>query len=270
MKVGISTASLFNKAETYEAPALFKSMGVDTMEVFLNTFSEYEPAYVSLIHEQAERVGMEIYSIHPLSVQFEAQLFSHHTGQKADAMALYRKVLAAGRMLGATRYTMHGALQLSGGAGMTRNHRVQKLADTLNELVDVAETYGIQLCAENVSWCFYSRPEMAVALREKLGAGKLKFVLDVKQAVRAGQDPFAFIEAVGEDIETVHLCDYAHEDGVLKLKMPGEGEFDFARMKRELEKKGSSAQAYIEVYSDMYRDFEELQQSFQKIKTILA
>lgn len=270
MKLGISTASLFNKAETVQAPALFQSMGVDTAELFLNTFSEYEPAYISAIKEQADGNGLSIYSVHPMSVQFEAQLFSSHGGQKADAMALYKKVLEAGQRLGASHYTMHGALQLIGDPGTTRNHRLQKLADTLDELTDVAAERGIQLCLENVSWCFYKTPEMGLALREKLGAGKLKFVLDIKQAVRCGQNPFAFMEAVGEDIETVHLCDYVHGEDGLKLKMPGEGEFDFVRMKEVLEQKGSPCAAFIEVYSDMYADFSELERCYKNLKKVLA
>lgn len=270
MDLGISTASLFNKAETVEAPALFRDMGVDTAEIFLNTFSEYEPVYIEAIREQAEKNSLRIYSIHPMSVQFEAQLFSSHPGQKADAMALYKKVLEAGRVLGATHYTMHGALQLIGDPGTTRNHRLQKLGDTLDELTDTAAEWGIQLCLENVSWCFYKTPEMALTLREKLGAGKLKFVLDIKQAIRYGQDPFAFIEAVGEDIETVHLCDYVHGEQGLKLKMPGQGEFDFARMRRELEGKGSPCAAFIEVYSDMYTGFSELEQCYKNLKKVLV
>lgn len=270
MELGISTASLFQNASTLEAPALLKGMGVEKAEVFLNTFSEYEPAYISALRKQVDETGLQVYSIHPLSVQFEAQLFSIHPGQKADALALYRKILEGGKRLGATHYTMHGALQLSGSVGTVRNHRLDKLATVLDELLGVAEDAGMQLCLENVSWCCCNRPEVVTGLKERLGDGRLKFVLDIKQAVRGGQDPFAFIEAMGTDIANIHVCDYAYEAEGLKLKMPGDGAFDFAHMKHTLGEKGCKCPAFIEVYSDMYRNLNELEHCYRKLKTVLA
>ena len=86
------------------------------------------------------------------------------------------------------------------------------LVPIFRELLDVAAEYGITLCLENVSWCFFHAPAFGAELKARLGDHRLKFVLDIKQAVRSGEDPFAFVEAVGEDLENWHLCDYAFDD----------------------------------------------------------
>lgn len=270
MELGISTASIFTNAEPMAVPAILGRMGVKKIEVFLNTFSEYEPDFARALKAHIDDAGLSAYSVHPMSVQFEAQLFSSHPGQKKDAFALYEKVLTAASILGATHYTMHGALHLLGGAGAVRNHRLEKLAKVFKELLDIAEDNGIRLCLENVSWCFYNCPETALALRQMLGDRRLQFVLDIKQAARCGQDPFGFIEAVGEDMGNIHLCDYISGSQGLQLKLPGEGTFPFAAMKRALEKKGYAGPAFIEVYSDMYESFDRLQASYQWLKEQLA
>lgn len=125
MELGISTASIFTNAEPMAVPAILGRMGVKKIEVFLNTFSEYEPDFARALKAHIDDAGLSAYSVHPMSVQFEAQLFSSHPGQKKDAFALYEKVLTAASILGATHYTMHGALHLLGGAGAVRNHRLE-------------------------------------------------------------------------------------------------------------------------------------------------
>ena len=47
--VGISTASLFLRRLNEEALALFSAWGVPCAEVFLTSFSEYEPAFAEVL-----------------------------------------------------------------------------------------------------------------------------------------------------------------------------------------------------------------------------
>ena len=268
MKVGISTASIFNKAMVEDTPALLAPMGCQLIEVFLNTFSEYRPDFVSLVRRRIDDAGLQVYSVHPMSNQFEAQLFSIHPRQKADAFSVYREALNAGRVLGATHYVMHGSPHLGGTA---KNLEMERIAPIFVELLDVAAEYGITLCLENVSWCFFHAPAFGAALKERLADHRLKFVLDIKQAVRSGEDPFAFVEAVGEDLENWHLCDYAFDEaGKLSLRMPGKGQCDFRALGTAMVNKGYGGPAFIEVYSDMYRDLEELKGSYAYIESILS
>ena len=243
-------------------------LGCQTIEVFLNTFSEYRPNFVRTLRQRIDDAGLGVYSVHPMSNQFEAQLFSIHPRQKADAFSVYRDALNAGRILGATHYVMHGSPHLGGTA---KNLEMERITPVFRELIDVAAEYGIVLCLENVSWCFFHAPAFGKELKERLGDHRLKFVLDIKQAVRSGEDPFAFVEAVGEDLENWHLCDYAFDGaGKLSLKMPGQGQCDFEALGSAMVKKGYQGPAFIEVYSDMYKDMGELKASFDSIKSILS
>ena len=268
MNVGISTASIFNKAMVEDIPAMLAHMGCRMIEVFLNTFSEYRPDFVRLLRQRIDDAGLRVYSVHPMSNQFEAQLFSIHPRQKADAFSVYRDALNAGSILGATHYVMHGSPHLGGTA---KNLEMERIAPVFGELLDIAREYGVTLCLENVSWCFFHTPALGAELKARLGDHRLKFVLDIKQAVRSGEDPFAFVEAVGEDLENWHLCDYAFDEtGKLSLKMPGQGQCDFLALGKAMVDKGYKGPAFIEVYSDMYRDLYELRSSFETIRTTLS
>ena len=268
MNVGISTASIFNKAMVEDVPAMLAPMGCRTIEAFLNTFSEYRPAFVQLLKRRIDDAGLDVYSVHPMSNQFEAQLFSIHPRQKTDAFSVYRDALNAGRMLGATHYVMHGSPHLGGTA---KNLEMERITPVFRELLDVAAEYGITLCLENVSWCFFHAPAFGAELKARLGDHRLKFVLDVKQAVRSGEDPFTFVEAVGEDLENWHLCDYAFDgEGKLSLKMPGKGQCDFGALGKAMIQKGYTGPAFIEVYSDMYAQMDELKASFDHIRPVLS
>lgn len=201
-----------------------------------------------------------------MSTQFEPQLFSIHPRQRRDAMTLYERVLCGGRRLGAKVYVMHGPVHLAGAA---RNIGIGRIAPIFRELSDVASAYGITLTLENVSWCVFNTPEFGRSLRESLGDDRLKFTLDVKQAVRSGQDPLAFVDALGTGIVNVHLCGAEKmADGRLALSMPGRGSFDFAALHAALQRQKAKYAAFIEVYSDMYSDFSELYDSFARMRTI--
>ena len=268
MNVGISTASIFNKAMVEDIPAMLSPLGCREIEVFLNTFSEYKPDFVRMLRERIDGEGLSVYSVHPMNSQYEAQLFSIHPRQKADAFSVYRDALRAGSILGAKRYVMHGSPHLGGTA---KNLEMERIAPVFYELMDVAEEYGITLCLENVSWCFFHSPSFGEALKNRLGDHRLKYVLDIKQAIRSGEDPFAFVEAVGEDLENWHLCDYLFTDsGKLVLKMPGKGICDFKALAGAMVGKGYKGPAIIEVYSDMYTDLEELKGSFDFIRSELS
>ena len=109
MEVGVSSASYFSRMATENAVRDIGAHGVRLAEVFLNTFCEYEPAFIELLAGRLAEAGVTAYSVHPMSTQFEPQLFSIHPRQRADALRLYARVLRAAQRLGARCYVMHGA-----------------------------------------------------------------------------------------------------------------------------------------------------------------
>ena len=85
MQVGISTASFFNRLEVEDALVDLSSHGVRLCEVFLDTYSEYEPSYIDLLARRLAGRSLSVYSVHRMGTQFEPQLFSIQERQRNDA-----------------------------------------------------------------------------------------------------------------------------------------------------------------------------------------
>lgn len=270
MQIGVSTASYFNRLEVEDAVVDIAAHGVTLCEVFLDTFSEYEPAYIDLLTERLSPTPLKVYSVHPMGTQFEPQLFSMQSRQRRDAGQMFEKVLLAGKRLGAKVYVMHGPV---GVADPRKLMDVARVSPVLKDLCATAKGYGLQLALENVSWCLFSRPEIGTALLERIGPGALKFTLDVKQAIRSGYTPMDYIDAVGTEFVNLHLCDaFVQTDakGDFSLKMPGEGNVDFAGIGRALARCGYAGPAFVEVYSNMYADVPALYDSLQRMRRAFA
>ncbi len=268
MEIGISTASYFGKLQLEDAVLDIGAHGVSLCEVFLNSFSEYDPAFVELLFERLSQSSLRVFSVHPMSMQFEPQLFSIHPRQRDDAWHIFEQVLADGKRIGASHYVMHGPARLFGGV---KNIGLTRIAPIFVELCALAAQYGIQLTLENVSWCVFNEPEFGLRLLDAIGTDPLRFTLDVKQAVRSGFDPIDYVRAVGSHIVNVHLCDaMQQENGSARYAMPGAGSYDFVRMFSELANAGYQGPAFIEVYSDMYRDIPELYESYDRMQALQA
>lgn len=267
INIGISTASYFNKLEVEDALLDIGAHEVTVCEIFLNSFCEYQPEFIDLLCERIARAKLQVFSIHPMSTQYEPMLFSQHDRQRADAWKLFELVLQGAKRLGATHYVMHGPANLS---GPVKNLQLERAVPTLGDMIALAASYGVVLTLENVSWCLFSQPEHGLMLKEALG-DRLKFTLDIKQAIRAGSTPEALIKAVGANIENLHLCDAAWlPDGKMVFKMPGFGEVDFASIRDALKENGYSGPAFIEVYGDTYQDISELYESRERMERIFG
>lgn len=255
LQIGISTASFFNRMTIENAVLQLGAHGVPAAELFLNSFCEYEPAFTAMLAERARAANLRIHSVHPMSTQFEPQLFSLHPRQREDAFRIYERVLQAARTLGAACYVMHGAATLNGAA---KNLELARIAPIFSELDEMARAYGVTLALENVSWCLFCTPSFGLRLRE-LTKDRMHFTLDIKQAVRSGFSPEDYMDAVGDRIVNVHLCDYERlENGAFRWRMPTQGQCDFSALRAALLAHGYRGPAFVEVYSDMYDDVDAL------------
>ncbi len=252
MRLGISTASFFNRVQTESTFDILRQMRVDTTEVFLNTYSEYEKPFIDALIPR--KGSLCVHSVHCLGTQFEPQLFSSGARVRADAETLFRKVCYATYMLGAKFYTFHGPVMLK-----KREYTFDyvKLGNRLNQLIDIAQSYGVNISYENVHWTYARDPEYFKQILKQ--CPRLYTTLDVKQAVQAGHDPVKFIDAMGNRISTVHLCD-VDKNG--ETAVPGQGKINFEKFFRELEKRNINVNMLIEVYSRDYKDLNELKQCY--------
>lgn len=268
MEIGISTACFFSRMYTEEALAYIGKNGIRCVETFLDTPSEYTREFAVTLRETADEYGVNITAVHAMAQQFEPQLFSIGNRQRKDAWAVYESVLQAAEIMGASHYVFHGPANL---LGALKNANYRRIGPITDDLADMAAGYGVKLCWENVSWGMFSYPSFAPELLEHCKSDKLRFTFDVKQAVRSGHDPLAYVENMGDRLAHVHLCDVRRDrTGKLAgLAMPGEGDYDFAGLAAKLRKSNYRGAAMVEVYSDLFSDPEDVLACRKRMATVM-
>lgn len=266
MEIGISSASFFAKCLPEDAPELIASLGAKSCELFLNTFSEYDESFFDLLCERVRSSALRVHSLHPMGTQFEPQLFSMLDRPRADASALFIKILRGMERLGASYYIMHGPANLG---GAVKNVNFSRIAPILKRYCDIAADFGVSIAFENVSWCLFNTPDFAHKLLDACENDRLRFTLDIKQAARSGYNPLDFLRAMGPRLANVHLCDFSIENNRIRTAMIGRGSFGFEELFCELKRVGYDGPAFIEVYSDLYDDFSELTAARERLESLL-
>ena len=268
MIIGISTACFFSRMYTEEALTYIGKNGVKWAETFLDTPSEYTEEFAYTLRQAAREQGIDIISVHAMAQQFEPQLFSIGARQRADAWKVYEKVLQAAKIICAKHYVFHGPANLLGALKNANYRRIGPIAD---DLAEMAASYGVKLCWENVSWAMFSYPEFAPELLEHCKSDRLYFTFDVKQAVRSGQDPLDYVENMGDRLAHVHLCDVRRDQRgkMTGLAMPGKGDYGVGARAERLNKSGYEGAAMIEVYSDLFSQPQDVLDCREKMMTVM-
>lgn len=259
MKIGISTVTFFNTIAPESMFELLRNMRVDTTEVCLNTFSEYEKAYIDKLASM--RKNMNVIAVSPLATQFEPQLFSPNPRVRADAETIFKKVCYACFAMGAKYYTFRGPVNLNGARDFEYTH----LAQRINQLADTAATYGVSLSLKNMRWSFASTPEF---FRKILSlCPKLYVTLDLFNAECVGYDLREFMDVVPPaKVSLIEVADVIKGD----WRLPGNGKFNFERFLADLDRRKISAPVLISVRSDCYSDFVQVRSSFEFLSGLYA
>lgn len=215
-------------------------MGFENLEIFLNTFSELEEPYLKTIRTLCDSSGVKVRSVHPFTSGFEYMFFFSAYKQRArDSIDyFYKKYFLAAAYLGADYFVFHGDATRAPFFGM------DNYCEVLSMLIDAAKAEGITLAHENVSTARAGDPVFMKEIHDRFGNGNIKFVFDLKQAVRAGQSPHAMLDAMGDDIVHVHINDW--RDG--ECRLPYAGNEDLDGIIRRLEASGYNGKYMIEVY----------------------
>ena len=94
MKLGISTACLY-PMETEKSLETLLGLGFQSFEVFLNTFSEMEPAFLKEMKKRVDDAGARIVSVHPFTCIFENMLFFTEYERRTQDGIEFKKCAAA-------------------------------------------------------------------------------------------------------------------------------------------------------------------------------
>ncbi len=258
MEIGISTASLFKRQYNEDAVVTLNELGARVCEIFLGTYQEYTLEFSNLLKDRLN--GLKVHSIHTLNTHFEPQLFGANPRAIDDAYKIFSDCLLSAKNLGATCYTLHGI------ARFKRNvlyNEYEKIGKMMLKAKDFANSYGIDLCLENVEWAYYNH----VGFYKNISkfCPNLSTCLDVKQARISGDSYIDYINEMGSSIKTVHLSD-VDENG--KILLPGNGVFDFEDLFLRLKDVGFSGDMLIEVYTGDYGEISELKESLDYLRQL--
>lgn len=252
MKIGISTSTFFNTIAPEGMFDLMRNMRVDTTEVCLNTFSEYEKPYVDKLASM--RGTMNVTAVSPLSTQFEPQLFSPNIRVRSDAELIFKKVCYAGFAFGAKFYTFRGPVNLDG----VKSPDCTWLAQRINQLSDIAASYGVSLSLKNMRWSYAATPEFYKKILEL--CPRLFATFDLYNAEKAGYELREFFDVCpAQRISLVEVTDTVKGEWCL----PGRGKYNFDRLFADLDKRKILAPLLIVASSNSYSDYFQVRDSFE-------
>lgn len=259
MEFGAST-SCYYPLETEAAIDKVIAGGFACTEIFFNTYSEMSSDFVSLLAKKARAGHLEVAAVHPFTSFAETTcLFGDYERRVVDFLALYEKYFVACNLLGANILVLHGAM-LKGKTFVPEERYMERY----HRLAELGRRYGVTVAQENVNRHFSENPAFLRRMKEALGE-EFHLVLDVKQALRAGFDPFVFVEEFGSDIVHLHISDHSEKQDCIP---PGRGQFDFARLAREMDQVQYGGKYMIEIYQDNYDVEKELAESRRFLSTL--
>lgn len=246
MQFGISS-SCFYPLETERSLELVGQAGAKTSEVFFNALSELSGPLLRELCDIRDRYGMDISAVHPfMSFAEDFYIFSEYERRFTDSLSFYQHFFSAAQALGAKWFVLHGARRL---------HIDKHLyAERLFRLNETAKPYGVRVAHENVVHYVGESPDFMAFLQSQLG-NDFHMVLDLKQARRAGEDPFEFLRRVGEHVVHLHLSD---GDDLHDCLPPGTGAFDFPRLFAELHRLNFDGACLIELYRNNFASSADL------------
>lgn len=256
MTSGISTATLY-PLETEKAVKTLGELGIKNIEIFVNDTSETDGKIRDDVISFVRQYDMNVLSVHPFLSPLETLfLFSDYPRRVNTILDLYRKYFEMAQAVGAHIFVLHGARK---DARCDQATYVERFV-LLNR---IAAEYGITVAQENVHYCKSGSIDFLKMLKRECGA---KFVLDIKQAVRAGYDPLDIVDAVGEDIIHVHVSD--NREGADCVPV-GQGTYDIRGLVRALREKGFDGAMLLELYNSGYSELSELTRSVKLLENVI-
>lgn len=258
MRVGLSSAAFYGRMETEEQAAYLTDFPVECCEVFLQTFSEYTAEFGALVRQKLGRIPCV--AVHPKGLQFELDLFGRSERQKEDAFRIFTGVCDAGQAMGARYYVFHGPPSINTPRTPGSIHKVY---DGLARMHKIASERDMEVLWENVSWCAL---RTIADVEEVKATTPLRFAFDVKQALRAGQDPLAMLRAMGNRCAHVHALDQTAKG---ELCLPGEGVVDWHGIARQLWEINYGGSVILEPYDAQARRERDLDRSLRWLRKVL-
>lgn len=247
MFAGVSTACLYPRPLEESLYDLVVN-GVSTVEIFINTHSELKKSFACGIADTLGRFEAKCVSVHPFTCEMEPMMFfSHYERRIDDILDYYKLYFQFMNIVGADIFIFHG------GKGSADSPR-EFFCERFSKLFRAGKESGVTVALENVTRCLSGSSSFIRDVSRMLGS-EFAFVLDTKQAVRAGETPAAFLEAAGSSTVHVHISDSGELGDCLPI---GKGRFGFRPFLSKLSLLSPDCSVILELYRNSFRGISDL------------
>lgn len=258
MLAGVSTACLYPKL-LEESLYDIAVNGISHTEIFVNTDSELKRNYVAELKRSLDHFEVSCRSLHPFTCAMEPMMFfSGYQRRVDDALDYYKRYFEAMNILEAGIFVFHG------------NKSIMRTPDELYfesflRLCETAEQFGVTVAQENVSRCTGGSLEFMKKMKNALGE-KARFVLDIKQAVRAGESSFEILRALGKNVVHVHMSDHGENGDCLLI---GKGSFGVKAFLGLLHEYSPDCSVILELYRSNFGGISDLADNYMVLKKMI-
>ncbi len=231
--------------------------GAKNLEIFVNSHSETEPEYIRGLADILKANGAKCVSLHPYTAGIDTyMLYTGYERRVNDYLEYHKRYFEAMNILGAKYFVLHG----------NKNPCPDEVViEGYARLNAVAKQFGVMVLQENVCRCTTGELKQLVKMKKALG-NDVGFVLDAKQAVRKGLDPYDFIASLGSSIKHVHFSDHGAKGDCL---LPGEGDIDTPKFISALKNVGFEGAVVLELYRRNYKTYDDLINSLRYLQNVI-
>lgn len=249
MQAGVSTACLYPELLEDSIYRLAVN-GVSNIEIFINTTSELKKGFAYSAANMLKRFDVKCCAVHPFTCELEQLMFfSDYERRITDALEFHKLYFRFMNIVGAEVFILHGS---------KANQPAELFCERYSRLYRLGQEFGVKVALENVSRC---RSGSSAFVREVAGmlGNEFAFVLDTKQAIRAGENPFSFLDAAGTRTEHIHISDNGELGDCLLI---GRGRFRFRQFFDKLNTLNPDANVILELYRSGFGGISDLISSY--------
>jgi len=244
LRLGISSGAFYPHILTENAPDRAAELGIQDLEVMLQTAGEYDRLFLRGLHRRANEAGVAIRSCHLF--QRLHPLYSGYERRTAEALDLIRRAADSAAECGVPILVWHGASR-----DELRGDDLWRRFLTAVELVgSICHEHQIAVAIENVSWCVVSSVRDVQRLNRAIDtmscATAIGFTFDSFQALESNANPFMLLAAMGQRLRHVHISDGLEGSNHQRHLLPGSGSIPWSPIVRMIAQAGYDGPMMLE------------------------
>ena len=256
MLAGVSTGCLYPKP-LEECLYDLAVNGVSGIEIFINTHSELKKKFANAAADLLKRFDVRCFSVHPFTSEMETMmLFSAYERRMEDILEYYKNYFEFMNIVGAEVLVFHGAKACTS---------KELYCERFSRLYRLGREYGVTVAVENVVRCLSGSSAYIRDISKMLGE-EFAFVLDTKQAIRSGEDPFRFVDAAGSRIVLTHVSDSSEMGDCMLI---GRGSFRFRQFFEKISKLNPECGVILELYRSAFGGISDLVSAYNTLNNMV-